>query len=366
MELRSWTSLFNALLRMLLRYFTKSEYTPAHVAHRRWTAVALSSTLVAAGIVQTVVYLLFIRLIDLYEREPLRYVVPVFLWGFAVATTISGVFNTYLKITLTSVTSVRVADFFTAVVAAPVVEECSKGLALLLIFFIAYLAARGRRVVEFAGVMDGIVYGSAVGFGFALAEDILYGMQFGVEAFVVRRIFGGFAHAAFTSLTGIGIGLIPFVHRKALKPIPPLLGLLGAILLHATFNFTATLLGPLAYVMLFFVVTLYFLIIVAWLAFERRTIRGELSDEVGKTITPEEYTILPTFFRRTGYYLKLVFSGRPLAWSGARRLHATAVDLAFAKRLARRSPTPAREERVRALRQKLLSLRSGAAPRTVS
>jgi len=38
------------------------------------------------------------------------------------------------------------------------------------------------------------------------------------------------------------------------------------------------------------------------------------------------------------------------------------VDLAFAKRLARRWPTPSREERVRALRQKILDLRATAAP----
>jgi RsiW-degrading membrane proteinase PrsW (M82 family) len=325
--------------------------------------VALSGTLVGIGILQTVIYLLFIRAVDLYEREPLRYVIPVFVWGFAVATTVSLVFNTLFQLTLSSVTTVNAADFFTAVVAAPVVEECSKGLALILIFFVAYLARRRSGVIEFAGVMDGIVYGSAVGFGFALAEDILYGVQFGAETFLVRRIFGGFAHAAFTSLTGIGIGLIPFVHHKARKPIPPLLGLLGAILLHAAFNFTATLFGPLAYVVLFLVVLLYLLVIVVWLAFERRTIQGELRDEVGRTITPEEYTILPTFFRRTGYYLKLIFSGNPLTWAQARRLHSAAVDLALAKRLARRS-TPAREERVRALRQKISNLRPNAAPQT--
>jgi protease PrsW len=209
--------------------------------------------------------------------------------------------------------------------------------------------------------MDGIVYGSAVGFGFAIAEDVLYGLQYGAETFVVRRIFGGFAHAAFTSLTGIGIGLIPFVHNKMLKPIPPLLGLLGAILLHATFNFTATVFGPLAYVVMFFVVLVYLLIITLWLTFERRTIRGELRDEVGMTISPEEYAILPTFFRRTGYYLKLIFSGRLSTWARERKLHSSAVDLALAKRLARRFSSPAREERVRALRRKISNLRAGAA-----
>jgi protease PrsW len=323
--------------------------------------VALSGTLVWIGILQTLIYLIFIRTIDLYEREPLRYVVPVFVWGFTVAVAASLVFNTIFAFTVSTVASQGVTDFLTAVVAAPVVEECSKGLALLLIFFIAYAARRRSGLVEFAGVMDGIVYGSAVGFGFAIAEDILYGVQYGAETFLVRRIFGGFAHAAFTSLTGIGIGMIPFVHNRMLKPIPPLLGLLGAILLHAIFNFTATVFGPLAYVVMFFVVLTYLLIIILWLTFERRTIRAELREEVGRTISAEEYAILPTYFRRTGYYVKLILSGRLPGWTLARKIHAAAVDLALAKRLARRSPTPARKERVRALRRKISTLRAGAA-----
>jgi RsiW-degrading membrane proteinase PrsW (M82 family) len=325
--------------------------------------VELSGALIGAGVLQTVLYLLFIRAIDLYEREPLRYVVPVFLWGFAVATTISLAFNTIATVTFDAVATRQVANFLTAVFVAPVVEETTKGLALLIIFSVAYVVARRRGLVEFAGVMDGIVYGSAIGFGFALAEDILYGMQYGAETFLVRRILGGFAHAAFTSLTGIGVGLIPFVHNKALKLFPPLIGLLGAILLHGTFNFLATVLGPAAYLFMFVVVLTYLVIIIAWLAFERRTILGELREEAEKNlITPQEYAVLPTFFRRTGYYLRLIFSGRLGDWSSARRLHSAAVDLAFAKRLARRWPTSSREERVRVLRQKIVDLRAQASP----
>ncbi len=325
--------------------------------------MTLSGALIGAGMLQTILYLLFIRAIDLYEREPLRYVVPVFIWGFAVATTISLVFNTVASMTFEAVATRQVADFVTAVFVAPVVEESTKGLALLIIFVVAYLASRRRRLIEFAGVMDGIVYGSAVGFGFALAEDILYGVQFGAETFLVRRILGGFAHAAFTSLTGIGIGLIPFIHNRALRIIPPLLGLLGAILLHATFNFLATTLGLAAYLFMIVVVLVYLVVIVVWLAFERRTIRAELRDEVDRgLISAGEYAILPTYFRRTGYYLRLIFSGRLGEWFGARKMHSSAVDLAFAKRLARRWPTPAREERVQALRQKIMNLRATAAP----
>ncbi|MBA2617323.1 MAG: PrsW family intramembrane metalloprotease [Rubrobacter sp.] len=324
--------------------------------------MSLSASLVGIGIVQTVLYLLFVRFIDLYERESLRYVIPVFIWGFAVATTISLVFNTIASITISSLVGNQAASFVTAVFVAPPVEETAKGLALLIAFLVAYVAARRRGLVEFAGVMDGIVYGSAVGFGFAIAEDILYGLQFGSETFVVRRVFGGFAHAAFASLTGIGIGLIPWVRSPLLKVLLPLVGLTGAILLHAAFNFTATTFGPVAYVVLFFVILLYIVIIMLWLWMERRVIREELREEVGAgTITAEEYRILPSYFRKTGYYLGLIFTGRFGTWSRARKVHGAAVDLAVSKRLARRADTAGRRDRVLALRSKVGRLRGEAA-----
>jgi protease PrsW len=329
--------------------------------------VSLSGPLIWLGILQAVIYLLFIRAIDLYEREPLRYVIPVFIWGFAVATTVSLVFNTLFQLTLSSVTSVKTASFLTAVVEAPVVEECTKGAALLLIFFVSYLARRRSGLVEFAGVMDGVVYGSAVGFGFSIAEDLLYGLQFGPETYIVRRIFGGFAHASFTSLTGIGIGLIPWVDNMALKVILPVLGLCGAILLHAAFNFTATVFGPVGYLVLLCVILVYIVIIIVWLAIERRAIRDELRDEVqAGTITSQEYAIIPTYFRRTGYYLGLLFTGRLRTWFKIRKLHSTAVDLAIAKRLARRTGSPGSIDRVRMVRQMILGLREGATVQAAS
>ena len=325
--------------------------------------MGLSASLVGIGVLQALVYLFFIRAVDLYERESLRYVIPVFVWGFAVATTLALVLNTIASITLASLAGQQTANFLTAVLVAPPVEETTKGLALLIAFVVAYLAARRRGLVEFAGVMDGIVYGCAVGFGFALAEDILYGLQYGNETFVVRRIFGGFAHASFTSLTGIGIGLIPWVRNPALKVLFPLLGLLGAILLHAAFNLLASTLGPVAYAIMFVVFLVYVALIIVWLRSERRMIRDELRDEVeAGTITPEEYAILPSYFRKTGYYLKLLFTGQLGTWSRARKVHGAAVDLAVSKRLARRADTASRRDRVLALRQKISTLRGSAAP----
>ena len=329
--------------------------------HAEGVCGQVSGALVGIGVLQSLVYLAFIRFVDLYEREPLRYVVPVFLWGFTVAVSVSLFFNTLFQVAVSQISTMQVAGFLTAVVAAPVVEECSKGMALFLVFVVSYAASRRRGVVEFSGVMDGIVYGSAVGFGFSLAEDLLYYAQFGPETYAVRRIFGGFAHAAFTSMTGIGFGLVPWVRSPLLKPVPPVLGLGTAVLLHAAFNLAASLFGPLAYGVLFLVLLLYAAIIVGWLAFERRAIRSELREEVeAGLVSPEDYAVLPTYLRRTGRYLRLALTGRWGEWFRERRMHAAAVDLALAKRVSR-SGARAEDERVGRLRHKLLELR-GAAP----
>jgi RsiW-degrading membrane proteinase PrsW (M82 family) len=321
--------------------------------------VAVSLSLIGLGVLQAVIYLLFIRAMDLYERESLFYVIPVFVWGATVAVVISLLFNTLAALTLSTVVEAPVVNFLTAVFVAPVVEEGAKGLALLLTFLVAYMVSRAREgAIEFSGVMDGIVYGSAVGFGFSIAEDIIYYLQFGPETFLVRRIFGGFAHAAFASLTGVGIGLIPWVRFGFLKLLLPLIGLSGAILLHGAFNFTATLFGPLAYALMAFVILAYVILIAVWLAVERGVIRDQLREEVSAgTVTPGEYAILPTYFRRTGYYLGLILSGRLGTWRKARKLHRTAVDLAFTKRLARTSYTPYEDSHVRRLRERIRRIR---------
>ena len=314
----------------------------------------LSAVLIGVGALQAVLYVFFIRAVDAYERESLFYVIPVFVWGFTVAVVIALVFNQLFAYTVSTIATDQATRLITAVVGAPVIEESAKGLALLITFAITYAMAQRRGTIEFSGVMDGIVYGSAVGFGFAIAEDILYYVNAGPETFVVRRVFGGFAHAAFASLTGIGIGLIPWVRSGFLKVLLPLLGLVGAMLLHSLFNLTASLVGVLVYVELFAVTALYVALILVWLGVERRIIRDELRDEVRDgTISREEYEIIPTYFRRTGYYLRLIFSGRLVTWRRRRKVHAAAVDLAFAKRLSRSTRAASQEIRERRLRERI-------------
>jgi RsiW-degrading membrane proteinase PrsW (M82 family) len=318
-------------------------------------------TLAGIGILQTIVYLLFVRGIDLYEREPLRYVIPVFVWGFTLAVAISIVFEMLFSITLSTVASYAATDFLGTVVGAPVIEECAKGLALLVIFGVAVAASRRKGANEFSGIMDGIVYGSAVGFGFSIAEDLVYFSSFGGETFVMRRVLGGFAHAAYTAVTGIGFGLIPWVRSPGLKILLPMLGLGLAILTHATHNLVAYFLGAVAYGVELPIILVYIILIIYWLSVERRTIRTELRDEVKSgAISPAEYAILPTYFARTRYYLGLIFSGRLSTWQRASYAHGKMVDLAFAKRLSRNTRATVGNENVQRLRHRIAELKGAA------
>jgi RsiW-degrading membrane proteinase PrsW (M82 family) len=86
-----------------------------------------------------------------------------------------------------------------------------------------------------------------VGLGFAMTENILYygrAAQSGADAltftFILRGMAAPFSHPLFTSMTGIGLGWSRQSNNGFVKIVTPVLGFMTAILLHATWNGTAT------------------------------------------------------------------------------------------------------------------------------
>ncbi len=126
-----------------------------------------------------------------------------------------------------------------AVVIAPIVEETCKGLAVLLVFL--------YRRREFDGVVDGIVYAGMAGIGFAFTENVLYlgraladsGVDGLAATFVLRCIFGPFAHPLFTMATGVGFGVAVTTRRAWLRYAAPVIGWLVAVTLHGLWNLSA-------------------------------------------------------------------------------------------------------------------------------
>ncbi|MFC7482659.1 PrsW family intramembrane metalloprotease [Luedemannella flava] len=143
-----------------------------------------------------------------------------------------------------------ISDIVVGVVVAPVIEETMKAAFPIGIFLLA------RR--RFSGVTDGIVFCGLSATGFAMVENILYlggygyapgaeqsgfaGGALAVEAmFIGRVLLSGFGHPLFTSMTGIGLGIAARSADRRVRVLAPLLGLLLAMSLHATWNLMATL-----------------------------------------------------------------------------------------------------------------------------
>jgi RsiW-degrading membrane proteinase PrsW (M82 family) len=178
--------------------------------------------------------------LDRYEPEPVRILVLTFVWGAGVATLIALVLNQVDQAWLTGALGRQGGHLATAVIAAPIVEECAKGLVILGMFKLSRF--------ELDGPLDGIVYASAVGIGFAMTENVLYysasvdhaGGGALLATFVLRGVLSPFAHPLFTSATGIGLGFAAISPRRSVRVLAPLCGLIIAVILHGIWNVAAS------------------------------------------------------------------------------------------------------------------------------
>ncbi|MDO4900431.1 PrsW family intramembrane metalloprotease [Actinomyces sp.] len=255
------------------------------------TAAGASELLVPIllALVPLTIVLGTVRWIDRWEPEPPAVLATAFLWGAGVATVISLLVNTSASLLVLDATgSVSGGQFVSAVVTAPIVEETTKGLGVLIIFLV------WRR--NFNGAVDGIVYAAVVAAGFAFAENILYFVRFSdtlLVTFFVRGIASPFAHVIFTCCTGLAIGASARMRSPLAWMWTTPLGLSCAIVLHAFWN------GMLNAYLYFYVAMPFFLAaigLVAWLRWsERMTMRQRLADyQRAGWFAPAEVTMITT------------------------------------------------------------------------
>ena len=213
--------------------------------------------------------------------------VVAFLWGTSVSTLCSLVVNVWV----TRVITEAMGDPGTAaVISAPLVEELTKGLGVLFVFLI------WRRTIN--GTIDGVVYAAFTAAGFAFVENILYfvqGWEYVGTIFVTRGILSPFAHLTFTACTGVAIGVSSRRRSQYAWAWMALVGLVGAILLHATWNgFVTANFG--VYLLLQFPFYALCIGLVSWLRWsERRSMRRGIDDYAyAGWFSPAEVQMLTT------------------------------------------------------------------------
>jgi RsiW-degrading membrane proteinase PrsW (M82 family) len=99
---------------------------------------------------------------------------------------------------------------------------------------------------------DGVIYFALAGLGFGLPENILYTLQFGDKAGMIRIFMTPFFHAATTGLVGYYL-----IRRKlaAKSPFSIVLPLAGAMVLHGLYDFGLAS-GSLPYMIMSLLITL--------------------------------------------------------------------------------------------------------------
>lgn len=278
------------------------------------------------------VYVILALWLDRFEPEPPRTLLQTFAWGASVAVFVALLFNMLSHDLMAAVAGLQAADLFAGLITAPVVEELAKGFALFLLY---------RELKdEFDGVVDGVVYAAMVGLGFAMIENVQYygqaitdGHDSSVLTFFLRGMMSPFAHPLFTSMFGIGLGMVRERHGEGNRWMAPLLGLTAAVALHALWNMAATFEGW--FFALYMLVMLPVFIGVLTLIYlslrrESRVLREHLASLVGQgVLTDAELECLCGVRRRMGASLRAWRHGGVERWRARRELHRVASELAF-------------------------------------
>lgn len=260
-------------------------------------------------------FYLFIYLwMDRYDPEPGWALSLGFAWGALFAVIVSFVINTVFGGVAAMLVGEQAGGTLAGVISAPIIEEGTKGAGVVIIMLLL------RR--EFDGVLDGIVYAGVIALGFATVENVLYyGKAFTQEGsegllftMFLRGALSPFVHALFTSMTGIGCGISRESHKPAVRVLAPLAGYGAAMFLHSLWNFTASMLGGLfflVYIVVWVPLFIIFIVVICVMANrERKIIKRTLAMEVaGGFLTQAEVDMAGSLKQRIKWLMSS-FSNR--------------------------------------------------------
>ena len=249
------------------------------------------------GFVPMFFFAAFVYWLDRYEKEPRILLGAAFFWGVVIAAGGAFILNTLFGIGIFIATnSEAAAEFGTASVIAPIVEEFLKGLAVGIVFLLF------RR--EFDSILDGIIYAGIVALGFAAAENSYYIYSFGyqeggweglIALVFVRVLLVGWQHPFYTAFIGIGFAVSRLSRNPLMKFIAPLMGYGVAVTTHAFHNTFGGLIGGVEGLaigtVLDWIGWLIMLAFIIWLiSHERNIVRRQLHEEVSSgLITAAQY-----------------------------------------------------------------------------
>ncbi len=285
------------------------------------------------------VYFAALRWADRFEPEPLWLLGVTFSWGAIVAAGAAYVgiglaeSGLYGSLQLPRWAVEAASD----TIIAPLLEEAFKGFGLILLF----IASR-RWLRELDGPLDGLIYGSVVGLGFTLTEDVLYvrqelaqtGFSGALSTTFLRTVLLGLAHCTYGAMTGLGFG-VAAERRGALATFgAPAAGYVAAVSVHVLHNVLAGYPGALLFdtVLFTWAVDLAFFVGLALLVVRERSILvRELRPEVGGLISRSELEAVTSYLALDRRLIGAIFRDGPRAYFARSEKQRAVVKLGFVK-----------------------------------
>ena len=341
------------------------------------------ATICALACLPTTAFGLFVvRRLDRNEKEPWRLVLVAFAWGAIVATSMviwgESLWGAIAERTLVPGPGLDASNAF----SAGLLEELAKGIAVLLLFLVM------RN--EFDDVVDGIVYGAAVGLGFNFMESIAYMTNlyaiFGPEGvggyaagfqWYARQVLGlFFGHATYTALIGAGIGIARQLPGRREKVIAIASGFLVAIAAHfswdawlAFFPVEGSVLGLVEIHLRTLIMTGPFTaavvaLLLSGIQIEARALADQLRKEAAEgsgAILPPDVDVLSSPWRRLTERMRALGKGGLRAYLALARLQTARLDLAMERWHRERNEIEDPLEAEHELRRRVIELRRQAA-----
>jgi len=190
-----------------------------------------TTLLVIMAFLPPIIYAIWIRNTEKYNREKWWPIFLCFLWGATIAVVAAIILELVLHFSIAPSFSDRnVYNIIAVVVIAPFAEELTKPLALR-------LKTVKRELDE---LEDGLIYGAVAGLGFSATENLLYGSSFISQGLLfffifisIRSIGGCLLHASATAWTGYGYGKKIMKGTRLVRVLPYFV---LAIMVHAFYN----------------------------------------------------------------------------------------------------------------------------------
>lgn len=244
---------------------------------------------VILSLIYSTIFLVIIRQVDIYEKEPWSIVIFSFVWGALGATLFSLFFNEINSAIFTYIFGPQLGKTLTAVISAPIFEEFFKLMIIpiIIIFFRA----------NFNSPLDGIVYIFSSSLGFKIVEDLVYGAMFtrsagAVEGFFLlvigRWLMGFMGHPLMSVFSGFAVGLATINNNFIIKFILIISGYLLSVFAHFVWNFMASVGASTSYylVCLWFPIQISILIVIFFILYfislniEKNILRETLQEDV--------------------------------------------------------------------------------------